>query len=161
MRTTHVHSLEIKRLIPYDPDFHGLVDQDGKINLAFVEGSEEKPRFRILIEFYFKQREDGTEMGHIRVEALTVLHGVKIPRDASGSLNMREAPENVKRLVEGAVGEDLLIPISLAARLAHLPAPIPSPVIFPRAASAVSQTAEGREKRETRKTPPVKPAKKQ
>lgn len=151
MRTTHVQNLEIKRLIPYDPNFHGLVDQDGRIDIAFLKGSEQEPRFRILIEFKFKQRDDSVEMGFIRVEAQTVLHGVALPKEGNGAINMRAVPENIKRLIEGAVGEDLLIPVSLAARLAHLPAPIPSPLVFPRDPAPASADRPKSQKKAARK----------
>ena len=132
MRTTYIKDLTLKRQLPYDPNFHGLVDS--KLDLGFkVENVDsDSAVFEITVKAEFRTKDTQTEMGKINAVAETKITGFKFPLTTHGNLATESMPENLKRVIEGAVFEDIMLHLSTIARFAHLPSLLPIPVMFPR-----------------------------
>jgi|ACXJ01.1.fsa_nt_gi hypothetical protein len=141
MRTTYIQDLTLKREIPYDPDFHGLIDR--KLSLKFEVKSVDvnSAVFEINIVAIFKTKDTQKEMGKISAAAETKITGFDFPLTETKNLDVESMPENLKRVIEGAVFEDLMLHLSTVARYAHLPSLLPIPIIFPR-----KKTTQGRGK---------------
>lgn len=124
--------MTLKREIPYDPNFHGLVDS--KLDLGFkVESVDtDSAVFEIAVKADFKTKDTQTEMGKITAVAETKITGFRFPLTSDGNLATESMSENLKRVIEGAVFEDIMLHLSTIARFAHLPSLLPIPVMFPR-----------------------------
>ncbi len=132
MRTTYIKDLTLKREIPYDPDFHDLVDK--KLNLGFkvIKVTNNSAVFEINIEAEFVTKSDHTKMGTISAIAESKITGFTFPLSDEGNLAIESMSENLKRVIEGAVFEDIMLNLSTIARFAHFPSLLPIPIIFPR-----------------------------
>lgn len=131
MRTTYIQSMEVKRTNPYDPDFHGMIDYDVDIDVHPESNTDKEAKFHIKLKFIFTDRDAKKEYGSVIVDAWTTIT-TAVPLNGDGKLDMDSAPENFKRLVEGAVLEDVILPVSAVARQAKLPSLVPSPLLFDR-----------------------------
>jgi hypothetical protein len=132
LRTTYIRNLTLKRDIPYDPDFHGLIDSKLSFKLNVENVDANSAVFEIIIEANFKTKDTQEEMGKISAIAETKVTGFDFSLKKDGSLDVESMPENLKRVIEGAVFEDLMLHLSSIARYAHLPSLFPIPIIFPR-----------------------------
>lgn len=132
MRNTHLKDLTLKRFIPYDPDFHGLLDSKLKLGFKISSVNVDSAVFEINIEAEFQTKDTHTEMGKITALAETRITGFEFPVTSEGELEIESMPENLKRVIEGAVFEDIMLNLSSVARYAHLPSLLPIPMIFPR-----------------------------
>lgn len=132
MRTTYIQDLTLKREIPYDPDFHGLIDSTLSLKFKVKNADVNFAIFEINIEAVFKTKESSIEMGKISAVAETKITGFDFPLTETKNLDVESMPENLKRVIEGAVFEDLMLHLSTVARYAHLPSLLPIPIIFPR-----------------------------
>lgn len=136
MRTTYIKDLTIKRKIPYDPNFHGLIDT--KLDLGFkIENlTGDSAVFQISLKAEFITKDKQTEMGTMEAIAETNITGFSFPISDDGNLSIESMPENLKRVIEGAIFEDIMLHLSIIARFAHFPSLLPIPVIFPRTAQS-------------------------
>lgn len=132
MRQTFIRKLEVERHADYDPDYHGLIDYDVDIRLEAKQCTPTTADFDFNAGFQFIDRKTEEKVGRLQVEATIRIQDTEIPLAEDGSFDVDKAPENLKRLVEGAVGEDLFLLLSLVSRRARLPSLIPSPLIFHR-----------------------------
>lgn len=132
MRTTCIKDLTLKRYIPYDPDFHGLIDSNLSLKFKVEKVDIKSAVFEIFIEADFKTKETQDQMGKISAVAETKITGFDFPITKNGDLDFESMPENLKRVIEGAVFEDLMLHLSAIARYAHLPSLLPIPMIFHR-----------------------------
>lgn len=130
MRTTALERLDCRRLVPYDPDYHGMLDHDGSLELKVirVEAGELKVRFRFKSEI--KKRDDGQLFGVIEGEALTVIRNPAITEDLFDEETGLSLPENLQKVLEGAFSDDVLLPVSQVSRAMRMPALLLSPVDF-------------------------------
>lgn len=132
MRITCLKTLTVKRNIPYDPDYHGLIKTSLDLNLGVEDSKSDHLIFSISLKAKFVTIEDRRVMGSISSTAQTTITGTEFPLLQNGSLDIDSLPENFKRLIEGAVGEDVVTNLSAIARFAHLPTLFPIPIIFER-----------------------------
>lgn len=132
MRTTHLRDVNLIRKIPYDVNFHGLVEQDYDFNVEALTVSENEGIFRLHVKVTYVVKDTKAEMGEIVAHAETKIQGPSIPRDEKGNFRQDEASEELLRVIEGAVGEDILIPLAGLARAAKLPSVFPIPFLFAR-----------------------------
>lgn len=132
MRITCLRNLTIKRNIPYDPDYHGLIKTNLDLNLEVEESKSDHVVFLISLKARFVTMDSRRVMGTINSIAQTTITGTEFPLLTNGSLDIDSIPENIKRVIEGAVGEDVVTNLSSIARFAHLPALFPIPIIFSR-----------------------------
>jgi hypothetical protein len=143
LRITHISSLRLERKLPYDPDFHGVISKDYEMTIGLRSADSSQARFQIRVRVRFGVRDSGMEMGTIEAKAETCVSGVKIPLNDQGTLDEKNVTDEFKLLVEGALGEDVLLPLSILARSAHLPSLTPIPRIF---SNVSASPARGRRK---------------
>lgn len=132
MRTTWIKELSIKRKMEYDPDFHGLIDTNLNLGLREIDISGDTLLLEITIKGQYKTKDTKEEMGTLKAIAETKITGTDFSITEEGELDFELLPENMKRVIEGAIGEDLMIYLSMATRMAHLPSLLPIPALFPR-----------------------------
>ncbi len=153
MRTTHFVKASVERTLPYDPDFHGLVEKKVDLGIMALKSQEANDaRFRISFDVRFVIQETGQEMGRVSAEAESHIRSMEVPRSPDGGVDMTKASESFRKVVEGALGEDVLIPLSVIARSAHLPSLLPIPVVFPRHSEQTRKTYRTRSHKPTPKT---------
>lgn len=132
MRTTVMTTFNCERLEPYDPDYHELLYPDMALNLFFDDVDETS--FDVYFEFdvTFRDQEEKA-IGTVEIEATSHIENLEeLPVDENGELLVDELPENVLRLIEGALAEDVLVPATNAVRTMKLPSLLPIPMVFHR-----------------------------
>ncbi|MCI4363542.1 MAG: hypothetical protein L3K13_04475 [Thermoplasmata archaeon] len=138
MRTTYFTAVELRRKIPYDPNFHGLVEKRVEITLDVDKSELQDALFRIKLRIRFVLAGSDEEMGFVSATAESRITGMAPPRTPEGTLDSNQLSPEFMRVVDGAVGEDMLIPLSILARQAHLPSLLPIPEIIRRPATLPS-----------------------
>lgn len=132
MRTTVIRRFDAEREEAYDPDNHELLTPDLSIELMFGESSEHSLEVRYEFSVYFLSPDERT-VGSIDIVAIATLTDLpRLPTDDEGDVIIAELPENVLRLIEGGLAEDVLLPASAVARGMRLPSLLPIPRIFRR-----------------------------
>jgi hypothetical protein len=116
----------------YDPDFHGLVDKKLDLGFKVLKATKSSAVFEINLDAEFVTNEDHTRMGKISATAESKITGFDFSLTDEGNLDIEAMSENLKRVIEGAVFEDIMLHLSTIARFAHFPSLLPIPVIFPR-----------------------------
>jgi hypothetical protein len=130
VRTTWLTFVSLERKAPYDPDFHGLVDQRVDLKLHSEESKRPDVRIRIELTIKFMLKSTGDQFGRISARAESLVTGMAIPRAKNRKIDWPRTSQEFRRVLDGAVGEDLLIPLSVMARAAHLPSLLPIPSLF-------------------------------
>ena len=131
MRNTHISSLKLERKIPYNPDFHGIINKEYNMSVSLQSADSKQATFLIEVAVKFKFDDSKEEIGSIVAKAVSRVSDVPIPLDADGAFAPNKATKEFRLLVEGALGEDVILPLSLLARSAHLPTLTPVPIVFP------------------------------
>jgi hypothetical protein len=132
MRITYFKKVNVQRSIQYDPDFHGLVDNKVDILIESQKDTSDRLRVQIKLAIRYSIKGSGAEMGTIEAEAESLVTGVPVPWLPNGGIDGEKVSEELKRVIEGAVAEDVMLPLSIVARGAHLPSLLPIPMLFPR-----------------------------
>lgn len=133
MRATFLQSVDLKRNSPYDPDFHGLIDRQFDIGVHLEKAEPGSATFRISIHVSFVVQGTGQEMGRLDASGTTRITGdasLIPPADRMDDSVLGKVSPEFQKLLEGAVNEDLLLPLSILCRAAKLPGLFPNPLLF-------------------------------
>lgn len=126
MRTTVLERLEARRIVPYDRDDHSILDKDGNFQFEILDVTAESIIVGIRFRVEVKSQSDQRLWGFIDGEAKTTITSDAL-RDAV-TADKITLPAEFGKIIEGAISEDLFLPISQTARLMHLPSLLVSPI---------------------------------
>lgn len=127
MRTTTIERLECRRLTPYDPNDHSLLDRNGTV-AAVVEHLEDGSlRLRMDFKTEFRRQGSGEIWGLIEGQATTAVVSGVVHADAFSKEEGTAVSPTLVKLIEGALAEDVFLPVSAVARAMHLPSLLIAP----------------------------------
>jgi len=124
--------VRLERKIPYDPSFHGTVKKDLDVAVVLKSVDKSQATFVVDVKVTFTVKNTGENMGVLEAKAEIRITDVPIPVDDAGLFKDENATEEFMMLVEGGLGEDVMIPLSMLSRAAKMPGIVPTPIIFPR-----------------------------
>ena len=130
MRLTVLERLECRRVVPYDPDNHAILDRSGSLELQVAELVAGRIRLRFHFKTEYVDRTSKQAWGFIEGEAVSTISSTDIEPSMFDRKEGAPLPETLLRLVEGAYDDEILTPASLVARAAHLPGLLRSAIDF-------------------------------
>ena len=155
MRTTVLDRLECRRIVPFDPNDHSLLDRGGTLDIKILDRKDGMLKLAFRFEIQVKAKVGGALWGVVEGSATIIVESPSVGSDILTPGSKTPIPEQVTRLVEGAFADDLLLPISQVVRSMHLPGLLLSPVDFAKIlSSGGSQGIRSVQERREKAPPP-------
>ena len=124
MRQTCLYKLQCTRDEPFNPDKHDIIEQRGGFQYSLADKKPGEMRLKITFQIDFVSRADGKRWARFEGEAGSTITDASIKIADNGEVN---ADDHVQSLVQGAVQDDVFLPLSILARSMRLP----SFLVFP------------------------------
>ena len=115
---------------PYESDNHEILVRDGSVDLSVVSLKDGELRMRFVFKTEFKARDSNELWGIVEGEASTLIRMPGITASAFNSSDGAELDERLRRLLEGAYADEILLPVSQVVRAMRLPSLLVPPVTF-------------------------------
>ncbi|MEK6985492.1 MAG: hypothetical protein AABX89_03805 [Candidatus Thermoplasmatota archaeon] len=130
MRSTVIERLTCRREVPYDENDHSILLRDGGVHYNAELIQDGLLKIRIKFTYKLKAKDDGKIWGTIEGEALTTIRDASIKASPDGKT--AETSDNIGMVVQGAIADDVFLPVSQVAHAMRLPAllllPQPEPM---------------------------------
>lgn len=154
MRTTVIERLHAERKVPYDPDAHPMLDIKPEPRLTFIETGPRVLALRFEFRVSFVEQVTGVEHGFVDCSAL-----IRVEND-SITTSPRTTPDNIFSLLQGGIGDEVLLPVSMLCRTLRLPTLVLSPIRVTRETLEVKSDVAERKTDDNSKSALVKTPKK-
>lgn len=128
MRLTVLEHLECRRLVPYDPENHAILERSGSSDFQVVSLEEGALRVKFTFKAEFRERIDKTLWGIVEAEGHTVIRHPDVRAEMFGRQGGNEVSETLRHLLQGAIADDVLLPVSQSVHAMKLPGLMVSPV---------------------------------
>jgi len=127
MRFTTIERLECRRLVPYNPDDHSLLDRTGHVSATVEHLEEGLVNLRLEFKTEFRKQGTGELWGLIEGQASTTIRSASVSVAVLSRKDAENMPPDLGKLIEGAFAEDIFLPASTVARGMHLPSLLIAP----------------------------------
>lgn len=128
MRSTVVEHVECRRLVPYERDDHSILIREGNLDFNVVTLRDGILEVRFTFKNQFRSRDSKVLWGIVEVEGLTRIESPDVKAASFDTPGGAPIPDGLRFLLEGALADEILLPLSQVVRAMHLPSLVVSPV---------------------------------